>query len=75
MYIAEPSMGWRRCDEIVFAGVNKFVDGTFDKLKGEWILKKRAKLRFAGNDDKHCSILNRLIDLIVRKSGPIILFE
>ena len=74
MYTEEPSMGWRHGDDILFAGVKKFVDGIFDKLKGEWILNKRAKLRFAENDE-HCSILNRLIDLTLRKNGPIILFE
>ena len=74
VYIEEPSVGWRHGDDIPLAGVKKFVDGIFDKLKGEWILKKRAKLRFAENDE-HCSILNRLIDVIVRKSGPISLFE
>ena len=75
VYIAEPSVGWRHGDDILFAGVRKFVDGIFYTLKGELMLKKRAKLRFAENDDKHCSILNRLIDLTLRKSGPIILFE
>ena len=75
VYIAEPSVGWRHGDDILFAGVKKFVDGIFNKLKGELILNKRAKLRFAENDDKHCSILTRLIDLTLRKSGPIILFE
>ena len=66
MYIEEPSVGWRHSDDILFAGVKKIVDG---KLKGELILKKRAKLRFTENDDKHCSNLNRLIDLTLRKSG------
>ena len=55
--------------------MKKIVDGIFNKLKDELILNKRAKFRFAENDDKHCSILNRLIDLTLRKSGPIILFE
>ena len=38
-------------------------------------LNPRATLGFAENDDKHCTILNRLIDFTVRESGPLILYE
>ena len=39
------------------------------------ILKKRAKLGFTENDDKHCTILKRLIDFKMDESGPTILSE
>ena len=70
----EPSTGWRPGDDILFAGEEKVVDEIFDKSKGDMILKKRATLGFAENDDKHCTILN-LIDFTVSESGPIILYE
>ena len=62
-------------DDILFASEEKFVDEIFDKLKGEMILKKRAKLGFVERDDKHCTTLNRLIGFTVNESGPIILHE
>ena len=48
---------------------------NFDKLKGERSLHKRANLGFAQKHDKHCTILNRLIDFFVSKNGPIMLHE
>ena len=53
----------------------KFVDSVYDKLKGEMIIKKRALLGFAEKDDKHCTILNRLIDFTVSGDGPVITYE
>ena len=71
----EPSIGWRHGDDILLAGEGKFVDEVSEKSKGEMIRMKRVKLGFAENDDKHCTILNRLIDFTMRESGPIILYE
>ena len=53
----------------MFAGEEKVVDEIFDKSKGDMILKKRATLGFAENDDKHCTILNGLIDFTVSTSS------
>ena len=59
----------------MFAGEEEFVDSVYDKLKGEMIIKKRALLGFAEKDDKHCTILNRLIDFTVGEDGPVITYE
>ena len=71
----EPSIGWRHGDDILFAGEEEFVDSVYDKLKGEMIIKKRALLGFAEKDDKHCTILNRLIDFTVGEDVPVITYE
>ena len=63
-----------RCGTL-FAGEEKFVDEIFGILKGEMILKKRAKLGFAESDDKHCAILNELIHFKTNESEPIFLYE
>ena len=39
------------------------------------MIKKRALLGFAEKDDKHCTILNRLIDFTVGEDGPVITYE
>ena len=39
------------------------------------IIKKRALLGFDENDDKHCTIMNRLIDFTVSEDGPVITYE
>ena len=64
---AEPSTGWRHSDDILFTGEEKFVDEILDKLKGEIILKKRAKLGSVDSDDIHCAILVRLINFKVNE--------
>ena len=69
----EPSLGWRHGDDILFAGEEKVVDEIFDKLKCEMVLTKRANLEFAENDDKHCTILHRLIDFKMNENGHTIL--
>ena len=43
---AEPSIGWRQGNDILFAGEEIRWDEIFDKLKGEMILKRRAQLGF-----------------------------
>ena len=42
----EPSTGWRHVDDILFAGEDKFVDESFDMLKGEIIPKKLSHIVF-----------------------------
>ena len=39
------------------------------------IIKKRALLGFAEKDDKHCTILNRLIDFTVSEDGLVITYK
>ena len=75
VHSTEPSIGWRPGDDILFAGEEKFVAEILYNVKGEMVLKKRAKLGFAEKDDKHCRVLNRLIDFTFDEDGPIISYE
>ena len=55
------SIGWRHGDDMIFVGEDLVVDDVYKKLGKEMILKLRAKLGFEEGDDRHISVLNRLI--------------
>ena len=57
------SIGWRHGDDLVFAGEDGHMKSLFVELQKKMIVKQRALLGFDDGDDKHVSILNRLIDL------------
>ena len=57
----ELSIGWRHGDGMIFGGEDHWVDEVHAKLGKEMILKLRAKMGFEDGDDKHISILNRLV--------------
>ena len=61
--------------KILFPGEEKCLDEIFGQLKNEMILKRRTKSVFAENDDEHCTVLYRLIDLKMDESGTVILSE
>ena len=56
-------MGWRHGDDMVFIGERSIVNRTWDVLSKNLLMKKRAVLGFGPGDDKHISLLNRLITL------------
>ncbi len=56
------SIGWRHGDDLIFAGEEEFLDQLHQDLGKDMILKKRALCGFEPGDDKHITILNRLID-------------
>ena len=60
---AEDSAGWRHGDDLVFEGPDEWLDRLEEGLRSEMILKRRAKLGWGTADDKHVTILNRLVDL------------
>ncbi|CAK0826515.1 unnamed protein product [Prorocentrum cordatum] len=60
---AEDSAGWRHGDDLVFEGPDEWLDRLEEGLRSVMILKRRAKLGWGTADDKHVTILNRLVDL------------
>ncbi|CAK0871008.1 unnamed protein product [Prorocentrum cordatum] len=60
---AEDSAGWRHGDDLVFEGPDEWLDRLEEGLWSVMILKRRAKLGWGTADDKHVTILNRLVDL------------
>ena len=60
---AEDSSGWRHGDDLVFEGPDEWLDRLEEGLRSVMILQRRAKLGWGAADDKHVTILNRLVDL------------
>jgi len=54
--------GWRHGDDMVFVGTEDEVERIFVELSKKMILKRRALLGWEEKDDKHISLLNRLIE-------------
>ena len=71
----EIAIGWRHGDDSLFAGESHVVDDITEKLSKEMHMKRRAKLGFGEEDDKHTSILNRLISLEVKGGKRRITYE
>ena len=63
----EDSHGWRHGDDLVFEGEDFWLDALQKALESVMFLKRKVQLWWQESDDKHVTILNRLIDF--RDSG------
>ena len=70
---AEDSSGWRHGDDLVFEGPDEWLDRLEEGLRSVMILQRRAKLGWGAADDKHVTILNRLVDL--KDDSCVVTFE
>ena len=71
----EAAIGWRHGDDLAFAGEPKFLEEIYVGLSKDMVLKKRALLGFERGDDKHITILNRLVDMEVINGVQTITYE